>query len=293
MLKHKTPHDILYRQPPQYSLLKAFGCLAYASTLDHNRDKFDPSGQACIFLGFPTGTKGYILLNLHTRQILISRNVIFHETIFPLLSSSSSHSSTSNTPLPVPFSSFFDYSSSNSPSPSSALPSTCPPSAANDCTLLVAPRRSHRVSNPPSYLTDYFCNQLYSSTSSSSHTSSTHHSLERVISYDRLSSGFKYFALQVCILVEPRNYEEAICDENWRKAMEAEIEALQLNQTWQMVPLHLGKVPIGCKWVYKVKHRSDGSIERYKARLVAKGYTQQFGIDYVETFFPVAKMTTI
>lgn len=66
--------------------------------------------------------------------------------------------------------------------------------------------------------------------------------------------------------------------------MTAEISALESNKTWEIVTLTTGKAPIGCKWVYKVKRRSDGSVERYKARLVAKGYTQQQGIDYMETF---------
>jgi hypothetical protein len=75
--------------------------------------------------------------------------------------------------------------------------------------------------------------------------------------------------------------------------MKAEIKALEENNTWVVTDLPSDKHPIGCKWVYKVKYKSDGTIERYKARLVAKGYTQCEGLDYLETFSPVAKMTTV
>lgn len=75
--------------------------------------------------------------------------------------------------------------------------------------------------------------------------------------------------------------------------MQYEIKALQDNHTWYLVPLPKGKVPIGCKWVYKVKLKANGDVERFKARLVAKGYTQKEGLDFHETFSPVVKIATV
>jgi hypothetical protein len=69
--------------------------------------------------------------------------------------------------------------------------------------------------------------------------------------------------------------------------------ALENSRTWDIVTLPQGKKTVGCKWVFSTKYKADGSIERHKVRLVAKGYTQTYGIDYHETFSPVAKLNTV
>jgi hypothetical protein len=79
----------------------------------------------------------------------------------------------------------------------------------------------------------------------------------------------------------------------WQLAMCEELAALEATRTWDIVPLPPRSVPITCKWVYKVKTRSDGSVDRYKARLVARGFQQAHGRDYDETFAPVAHMTSV
>jgi histone deacetylase 1/2 len=92
---------------------------------------------------------------------------------------------------------------------------------------------------------------------------------------------------------EPTSIGEALADPKWKAAMDEEYQALQHNNTWHLVPAGVGKNVIDCKWVYKVKRRADGSVDRYKARLVAKGFKQRYGIDYEDTFSPVVKAATI
>src|SRR5271170_4921453 len=100
-----------------------------------------------------------------------------------------------------------------------------------------------------------------------------------------------------CIDNNPILYQEALSHPDvslWQQAIISELNSLKDNDTWTIIhQIPDGHQTIRCKWVFKRKLNSDGSIAQYKARLVAKGYVQQFEIDYSETYVPVAKFTSI
>jgi hypothetical protein len=123
--------------------------------------------------------------------------------------------------------------------------------------------------------------------------SCTLHPISKFMSYNALSIGFRAFTSHLDSTVIPRTIQEALGIPKWREAVLEEMRALEKNDTWEVTNLPQGKKPVGCKWVFNLKYKADGTIERYKARLVAKGYTQTYGIDYTETFAPVAKLNTI
>ncbi|CAM8961061.1 unnamed protein product [Rhodiola kirilowii] len=146
-------------------------------------------------------------------------------------------------------------------------------------------RRSQRHVKRPGWLKDYQCNALLNTSSP--------HSMDKQVTYGHCSPAHAHFLGLISLHKEPTSYIQASKDELWRTAMQKEITALEHNQTWTLTHLPVDKRAVECKWVFKIKHHSDGTIERYKARLVAKGFTQVEGIDYHETFAPVVKMTTV
>ncbi|KAL1190609.1 Retrovirus-related Pol polyprotein from transposon RE2 [Cardamine amara subsp. amara] len=148
--------------------------------------------------------------------------------------------------------------------------------------------RGLRPKNPPVKLADYVTNLLYEP-----YPSMTPYPIDNYLSDSCFSESMKAFIFAVTSTTEPRHYQEAIKDKFWRFAIKDEIVSLEDSGTWTVETLPPEKKALGCKWVFRLKFHADGTLERHKARLVVLGNNQTEGVDFSETFAPVAKMNTI
>lgn len=142
-------------------------------------------------------------------------------------------------------------------------------------------RRSNRSSRLPPKFNDFILDGKIK------------YGLNKFANHSLLSAENCCFVSNLNKTAEPTSYEKAKNNHNWNNATNEEVCALLENDTWEECDLPPGSVPIGSKWVWKIKYKSTGEIERYKARCVAKGYSQKEGIYYEETFSPVVKMGTV
>nr|GEW98981.1 hypothetical protein [Tanacetum cinerariifolium] len=126
------------------------------------------------------------------------------------------------------------------------------------------------------------------------HQSGPSHSLDQPEVDERIpTSGSGSFISNLNKTLEPFSFEEAYKDPNWISAMNDEMNALYENDTWYLVDLPFGRKSIGSKWVFKIKYKSDGEVDRFKARVVANGFGQKEGLDFEETFSPVVKIGNV
>ncbi|KAL2242589.1 UNVERIFIED_CONTAM: Retrovirus-related Pol polyprotein from transposon RE1 [Sesamum indicum] len=247
---------------PEYKHLRTFGCLCFAANVNPFKRKFEPRAVRCIFLGYAQGRKGYKVMSLDTNEIFVTRDIIFHEQNFPF--HKEKHD---DVPCPLP-TVFYNLETDIEKDNEHHIPTDSP----------VPLRRSTRPSNKPAWMNDFVCNKAAGT----------------IFPADiKVNPNYSCFVHNLNLIHEPKTYSEAQNQEEWKIAMRQEITALEKNNTWEIASLPEGKTPIGCRWVYKVKLRPDGSIERYKARLVAKGFSQIEGIDYTDCFAPVAKTVTV
>lgn len=305
---------MLFGQAPSYDHLRIFGCLCYVGTYPKQGDKFDPRAKRCVFVGYPQGQKGWKVYNPKTRKFHVSRDVVFYENVFPHTVSENKVETNSPTYIhhDVPAQEEevkdttdegdianqenreeeFSGNLGDSDEPIMEVQNEGEMHAETENAALAS-----RTRQPPSYLKDYYCHAASHDplcmSPSQPPSSGKVYPITNYLNYNCFSPRHQAYLAAVMSHEELRNYREAIQKPEWQEAMAHELKALEDNETWDVALPPKGNKVMGCKWVYKVKYKALGEVEKYKVRLVAKGYTQVEGEDFNETFAPVAKMTTV
>lgn len=263
-----SPYELWFGKKPRINHLRIISSTCYVHIPKQKRRKMDKKAQKGYLVGYD-GEERYRIYVAERKTVVLSRDVQFEETLhdctekisitFKSPSSEETEDEKADEPKPVP---------------SSVLPELESSSNEDDDS------------------------EYKSASDTESEKPESSESARKLRSRDNIKPS-KYFDDYVCVMTteeEPQSYAEAIKRPEsaaWQKAMEREMASLKENHTFKLVEPPAGAKIIPCKWVFRLKLNPDGSIAKYKARVVAKGYDQRKGIDYSQTFSPVAKLQTI
>lgn len=249
-----APYELWKGRKPTLEYLKVWGCLAYYRISDQRRTKLGPRAFKGVFVGYAQNSKAYRILDLVSNTIVETREVVFIENKFLNDSVESEHEETET--------------------PNSSVQGSKRPRDEQ----VMEPRRSKRVRKEKDLGPDYISYQ----------------SLAFLVEGTR-DSVIKKIPIMLNVESNPQSYTEAMASRDsafWKEAINDEMDSILSNNTWVLVDLPQGSKSIGCKWVFKRKFDHSGS-HIFKARLVAKGFRQKEGLDYFDTYAPVARMTSI
>ena len=320
-LKWRCPITALNGTVPDVSYFRVFGCKAYVHVQKDNRHgKLDEKAIDMTFVGYEEGSKGYKFWNPQTRKIIVSRDVIFDESVFPAQDKNTgrratprdnpfpippseddpSNGESDDIPLPIPL----EWEDNPQEEGQPAAPQPQPAAPPHEDPLPMPPqpvprpehqrapapppppparpRREGAGRNPHRNRDNVYGDEPPAQIDARTRTDGSQQDLERE-------------AAEVLYWIAYSRYKSGIPDQHkdamrrpeadkWKAAEQAEMDSLLKNHTWDLVELPAGRTAIKNRWVYDMKQ--DG---RFKARLVVKGFTQQHGIDFDKTFSPTAR----
>ncbi|PNX58192.1 retrovirus-related Pol polyprotein from transposon TNT 1-94, partial [Trifolium pratense] len=232
---------------------RVFGCIAFAHIPDSQRKKLDNKSIKCVHLGISDESKAYKLYNPKKsdgNEVLIDTEEITttnNEPIEPHITHEPHASPLSNSDMDIGYES------------TDAEDEVVEEYNNEEDSNQLGPR----IKRLPSHFKDFV--------------------MDSEVDNEQELQNFAIYSSSE----DPYTYDEACKHQVWKDAMDAEIKAIEDNNTWELSNLPEGIKAIGVKWIYKTKYNEMRQIDKHKARLVAKGYTQKYGIDYSEVFAPV------
>ncbi|GJW92555.1 retrovirus-related pol polyprotein from transposon TNT 1-94 [Tanacetum coccineum] len=256
-----SPYEIWKGRKPNISYFRVWGCLAYYKVPLPNTSKLGPRGLKSVFVGYAKDSKSYRCLDLDSNVIVESRDVDFFENKFR-------HDSTSTNEIVTQIPQDISGLNLNSNNKRNMAESSS------------VPRRSERARKERNLDPDFIDSQA----------------IIFLVEGDNENNFINKISVLLNVEDAPKTYKEAITSRNsafWKEAIDDEMDSLVSNNTWELSDLPPGSKAIGCRWVFRIKYHTDGSIKTFKARLVIQGFSQRQGVDYFDTYAPVARITSI
>jgi hypothetical protein len=280
----KTPEEMFTGKKPEVSHLKIFGCPVFIHIPKEKRNKLDPSGKKGIFVGYCEVSKAFRIYIPGQHHIEISRDVTFDEDAALKKSKLCQLEEVYEEEPVIPNTTMREV-------PRAAEPVREVVTSPDE--ELLEDHDIVEVQEPPQMTILHkrkpaWARELIQDGEKYGVPEGTTRQVKR-------PKPFSSYTALMCDLLEeePTCFEEAIQRKEWTDAMTEEYQSIMKNEVWEIVPRPKNKDVVSSRWLFKIKHAADGSIEKYKARFVARGFSQKEGIDYEETFTPVARYTSI
>ena len=298
----KTSYELRYGRCPKVSHFRVFGCKCFILKKG-NLDKFESRSSDGLFLGYALQGRAYRVLNLDNNRIEETCEVTFDETM-PCFSSAIMCAGDDEIGQSI-FEDEVDGLDDDNDAPEDpaaleAAPIQMPSSIIDNgpsefFTSTADPTVASTVDHEPAAIEG----EAISERTAPRHIQRHHPPQQMIGNLNERTTRYKsrnhcVFAHSAFVAsFEPRDVGHALSDSNWVNAMHEELENFERNRVWVLVDPPSSCKPIGTKWVFKNKQGEDGLVVRNKARLVAQGFCQKEGIDYGETFAPVARLEAI
>ncbi|XP_073056906.1 uncharacterized protein [Primulina eburnea] len=285
-----TSYEIIMGKKPNLRYFHVFGCVCYTLNDRDQLAKFDSKSDKCLFLGYATNSRAYRMFNLRTRTIMESINVVFDDRAdLEKKTAEDDVEDLLETQIPL--------------DKTDVAPDVATSSTTCDTDVNGSQENAHSdnevVDDGPSIPSKIQKNHPSSQIIGGIREDIQTRKKDRVdyrkmVGLVCMSTMYSQVRFSCFVSqIEPKNVMEALKDEFWTNAMHDELEEFVRNDVWTLVPSPDHGNVIGTKWVFKNKTDESGNIIRNKARLVAQGYTQVEGVDFDETFAPVARIESI